>query len=344
VRLGFWLRVSTADRSGVAHDILTLQVRDAAGNPLQTLARYSNRDRFGSNLERSYNWRTFDLSAYRGQTIQIYFEGVEDASLLTRFLLDDFTLDVLAPPAPGGEYLLNGGLEGGFFGWHGSVIKSAFPNNLILPFFNDGVFAHGGLWYAYIDGYGFAATDTIFQRVAIPPTATSATFSYWLRVMTDEPGPDANDILTVQVLDAAGNLLDTLATYSNLDAGPYAHYSFDLSAYRGQAIVLLMTGTENDSLQTSLWTFAFSRPLRLVVPVDGAAAYAALASASMRTATVFGMSEGGALIEKKLHHSMRRSEARASGKEGVFFDWYQGREGQETFVPWVVRYQCQTAE
>jgi hypothetical protein len=92
------------------------------------------------------------------------------------------------------------------------------------------------------------------------------------------------------------------------------------------------------------WTFAFSRPLRLEVLVDGAATYAALARASMRTATFLGMSDRGALAEKMVHHSMRRSEARASGKEGVFFDWYQGREGQETLVPCVVRYQCQTAE
>jgi hypothetical protein len=64
----------------------------------------------------------------------------------------------------------------------------------------------------------------------------------------------------------------------------------------------------------------------------------------MRTATVFGMTDRGALVEKMVRHSIRRSEARASGKEGVFFDWYQGREGQEIFVPCVVRYQCQTAE
>ncbi len=253
VRLRFWLRVNTADTSPVAHDILTLQVRDTAGNPLQTLATYSNRDRIASRLDRFYRWKTFDLTAYRGQTIQIYFEGVEDNSLLTRFLLDDFTLDVLAPPAPSGEYLLNGGMEAASLGWQGSAEGTVF-----LELFNDGVFAHSGLWYAYIDGYGFAATDTLFQGVTIPPTATSARFSYWLSVMTDEPGPGANDILTVQVLDSSGSLLDTLATRSNLDAGPYAQYSFDLSPYRGQAIVLLMTGTENDSLQTSFFMDDFS--------------------------------------------------------------------------------------
>ena len=77
---------------------------------------------------------------------------------------------------------------------------------------------------------------------------------------------------------------------------------------------------------------------------DRAAAYAALASASMRTLTVFGMMDRGVLVEKMVPHSIRRSKARASGKEGVFFDGYHGREGQDTFVPCVLRYQCQTAE
>src|SRR5438132_8286 len=72
-RLGFWLRVGSEDESGVAHDTLSFQVRDGAGNPLQTMATYSNRDSVVG-----WRWKTFDLSAYRGRTIQIYFEGTED--------------------------------------------------------------------------------------------------------------------------------------------------------------------------------------------------------------------------------------------------------------------------
>ena len=249
-RLGFWLRVGSADRSGVPHDVLTAQVRDAVGNPLATLATYSNRDRiFG------WRWKTFDLSAYRGQTIQIYFEGTENDSLFTAFGLDDFSLDVefLAPPAPSGEYLLNRGLEAGRSFWQGSAAGSTS-----MPLFNDGVYAHSGLWYAYISGYGFQATDTLFQAVTIPSTATSATFSYWLQIGTDELGGDANDTLDVNVLDLSGNLLKKLASYSNLNAGPYVQYSFDFSAYRGQTILVFMKGTENESLQTSFFMDDFS--------------------------------------------------------------------------------------
>ena len=76
--------------------------------------------------------------------------------------------------------------------------------------------------------------------------------------MTDEAGTAANDTLDVQVLDVSGNLLQNLATYSNLNAAPYAQYSFDLSAYRGQTILLFMRGTENASLQTSFLMDDFS--------------------------------------------------------------------------------------
>src|SRR5213075_42152 len=80
---------------------------------------------------------------------------------------------------------------------------------------------------AYISGYGYAAMDTLFQSVEIPPTATSATFSYWLHIVTDETGAAANDTL-------------------------------DLSAYRGQSIRLFVQGTENASLQTSFFMDDFS--------------------------------------------------------------------------------------
>src|SRR6185369_7059436 len=41
-----------------------------------------------------YAQASFDLSAYRGQTIQIYLTGVEDQGLQTSFIIDDFALDV----------------------------------------------------------------------------------------------------------------------------------------------------------------------------------------------------------------------------------------------------------
>jgi len=49
-----------------------------------------------SNLNKgtSYVQKSFDLSAYKGQTVQVYFVGTEGSTVQTSFLLDDVTLTV----------------------------------------------------------------------------------------------------------------------------------------------------------------------------------------------------------------------------------------------------------
>ena len=37
---------------------------------------------------------SFDVSAYKGQTIQVYLVGAEDSQLQTSFVVDDFALNV----------------------------------------------------------------------------------------------------------------------------------------------------------------------------------------------------------------------------------------------------------
>jgi kumamolisin len=66
-----------------------VQVRNASGTVLGTLATYSNLD-----AASGYTQKTFDLSAYKGQTIQIYLLGQEDSTLQTSFVVDDFALNV----------------------------------------------------------------------------------------------------------------------------------------------------------------------------------------------------------------------------------------------------------
>ena len=51
---------------------------------LSTLATYSN-----LNKSTSYVLKTFDLTAFKGQTIRVYFLGTEDSSLQTSFVIDD---------------------------------------------------------------------------------------------------------------------------------------------------------------------------------------------------------------------------------------------------------------
>jgi len=103
-----------------------------------------------------------------------------------------------------------------------------------------------GTYFAWLDGYGSTHTDTASQSITIPSSCTSATLTFYLKIVTAETtGSTAYDTLTVK----AGST--TLATYSNLNAGAYAQKSISLSSFIGQTVTLTFTGTEDSSLATS---------------------------------------------------------------------------------------------
>ncbi|MFI5528258.1 M4 family metallopeptidase [Kitasatospora sp. NPDC051853] len=79
--LGFYLRIDTAETGSTVYDKLTVTVNGTA------LKTYSNVDKTAT-----YDLRTFDLSAYAGQSVTLKFNGVEDASLATSFLIDDTSI------------------------------------------------------------------------------------------------------------------------------------------------------------------------------------------------------------------------------------------------------------
>jgi hypothetical protein len=88
--LSFWLQVQSAETTTTsAYDTLKVQVRNSGGAILATPATYSN-----LNKGSSYTQKSLDLSAYKGQTVQVFFVGTEDASLQTTFLVDDVALTV----------------------------------------------------------------------------------------------------------------------------------------------------------------------------------------------------------------------------------------------------------
>jgi subtilisin family serine protease len=88
--LNFYLRIDTAETTTTtAYDRLTVTVRNSSNSVLATLATYSN-----LNRTTGYVLRSFDLLAYRGQTIRIYFHGSEDSTLQTSFVIDDTSLNV----------------------------------------------------------------------------------------------------------------------------------------------------------------------------------------------------------------------------------------------------------
>ncbi|GIG63443.1 zinc metalloprotease [Longispora fulva] len=79
--LSFYLHIDTAETGSTVYDKLTV----TAGST--TLATYSN-----VNAAAGYVLRTFDVSSLAGTTATIKFNGVEDSSLQTSFVIDDTAL------------------------------------------------------------------------------------------------------------------------------------------------------------------------------------------------------------------------------------------------------------
>ncbi|MDQ0907730.1 hypothetical protein QFZ22_003715 [Streptomyces canus] len=134
------------------------------------------------------------------------------------------------------QLLGNPGFESGSTTWTSS--SGVITNSSSEP-------AHTGSYYAWLDGYGSAHTDTLSQSVTVP-SGCKATFTFYLHIDTAETGSTAYDKLTV----TAGST--TLATYSNVNAASgYAQKSFSLSSYAGSTVTLKFSGVEDSSLQTS---------------------------------------------------------------------------------------------
>jgi hypothetical protein len=88
--LTFFLHIDSAETSTTtAFDTLTVQIRNSSGTVLSTLATYSN-----LNKATGYVQKSFNLLSFKGQTIQVFFKGVEDSTLQTSFVLDDVNLNV----------------------------------------------------------------------------------------------------------------------------------------------------------------------------------------------------------------------------------------------------------
>jgi subtilase family serine protease len=80
--LSFYLHIDTSETTTTTqYDKLTVRVGST------TLATYSN-----LNRATGYTLRSFDVSAFAGQTVSVAFSGSEDSSLQTSFVIDDTAL------------------------------------------------------------------------------------------------------------------------------------------------------------------------------------------------------------------------------------------------------------
>jgi len=142
------------------------------------------------------------------------------------------------------QLIANGGFESGASSWTASsgVISTGGSEA-----------SRTGSYKAWLNGYGSAHTDTLYQQVTVPAAATSASLSFWLKVSSAETTTtQAYDTLKLQIQNSSGTVLATLATYSNLNKGTtYVNKTFDLSSYKGQTIRVYFVGIEGSVTATS---------------------------------------------------------------------------------------------
>ncbi|WP_052571496.1 IPT/TIG domain-containing protein [Geothrix fermentans] len=202
-------------------------------------------------------------------TTRVQFNGLDAASFT---VLSDTSLQATAPSGltagtlavttPGGiatsattytvatsaQVLLNTGFEQTSpIIWRGDVgtIQGASGTQPeVVP--------HGGTQFSWLGGYGSTQSDQITQDLYVPATATSATATFYMKIVTAEPASGgARDSVLIEALDTSGASLGTLLTLTNLDASDYKARSVDLRPYRGRVVRLSFKSVEDAQRATS---------------------------------------------------------------------------------------------
>jgi uncharacterized repeat protein (TIGR01451 family) len=90
-RLYYWRLIRTSDYIDAVYDEMRCVIWDTDGNVLAFCGQYSN-------VDQSQNWIqvTYDMSAFRGQTVDIGFKAFNDELYPTQFFIDDVSLVVTA--------------------------------------------------------------------------------------------------------------------------------------------------------------------------------------------------------------------------------------------------------
>lgn len=254
--LSYWWLMQTQEQTH-PWDYFYVRLRTPAGRNLTDLQVLSD-----ASQPDLWTKATFDLSAYKGKVIQVYFQSTTDRSYHTSFYLDDVDITVCrsiasvptptpAPtptpepvPTPSpvcADLLKNGNFEAGITGWTKS------PNTNI-----DGQKVRNGRLSAWLGGYNYAY-DTLSQIVTIPATATKASLSYWWFMRTQETSHPW-DYFYARLLSPTGAILTTLQTLSDADRpNIWTQATFDLLPYRGRTLQLHFSVTNDNSKPTDFF-------------------------------------------------------------------------------------------
>lgn len=119
--LGYYYRITTSDSLSVAHDRLNLSLVLSGGTQVGL------DDKWNTDANTSYTYRSFDVTSYKGQTITVKFTGTTDASGPTTFRVDDVSL-IVSRPNPVTNVLFGVGgptnvVQGGTAQYNAIVVK-----------------------------------------------------------------------------------------------------------------------------------------------------------------------------------------------------------------------------
>jgi hypothetical protein len=151
----------------------------------------------------------------------------------------------------------NGGFEWGLEGWK---VPSDVPDQ---PFVLS--YAHSGFYstlFGALPSEDFSRylpfRSAIYQDLKLPSDCDTLVLEYWFLATQPDfytPAPTdgvAHDTLTVRFLDANGNLLKAVGSFSNLDDTPdpfnpvWVQKTFDVSDLKGQTVRLQADGANDD--------------------------------------------------------------------------------------------------
>lgn len=154
-------------------------------------------------------------------------------------------IDALADVPVGDQLLGDPGFESGTLLWTSDICAVVNPTGCppLLDFGVAQISPRGGAAHAALGGpaRSFRLTS---EAVTIPATARNAELSFYLWIVTKNKKASADDVLRIEIRDGNGALLETLGTFSNLDAcTSWLQRRFDVGRYRGQTIRVSFEGT-----------------------------------------------------------------------------------------------------
>ncbi len=92
--LSFYYNINSLEGNTVAYDTFSATIRNTSGTVLATVVNLSNINQDPAGGNPYYHQQTYNLSAYAGQTIRIYFTSINDSSKVTNFRVDDVSVQV----------------------------------------------------------------------------------------------------------------------------------------------------------------------------------------------------------------------------------------------------------